>query len=504
MTHKVRDPAAGLFMPRLRIDVAAVAVGLLILATSFLKFTLYARQPLGLDETFTGMIAGQPNLAALLHQCQLDVYAPLSYLVSWAWAQVSGLSDAALRFPSAVFACLAPLVALAPSRLTPRPVRLTWAVLLACWYPGLVFGQIARCYSLVFLLGTINTATYVWLLRRPTLNRALLWCGISSLFILDHYFAAILVGCQGLAYLAIHRERAVRTWPAAFAFAPAVSSIALKAALLTGYARPGVSWITPLRLGDLPDMTQFLAGTTVAEGYILIWLVVGFGFQWRAARAERAPPREDAQGALRVTALLALVATAICLAIGFWKPIMISRYLTAVVPGLMLGLALIAHRFSRGWALAPAALAAGFSGLIFVLLFNPVKGRAAFSIEDASQALMANNPRTLVFMWDNPLAQTNVGEQFAQVGGFFFKRAGHPIKVEAPAWSSGANPNLTLLARAKATGTAILWIYDLNVPGTLAIKNPPNLTRLDPTLHCHDYGGSGIGVLACDRSEPQT
>jgi hypothetical protein len=504
MTQMVSDQTARVSKPGLRIDVAAVALGVLILATTVLKFTLYARQPLGLDETFTGMIAGQPDLRALLHQCQLDVYAPLSYLVSWAWAQVSGLSDAALRFPSAVFACLAPLVALAPSRLMPKSVRLTWAALLACWYPGLVFGQIARCYSLVLLIGAINSVTYVWLLRRPTLKRALVWCGVSSLFILDHYFAAILVGCQGVAYLAIHREKALRTWPAALVFAPAFASIALKAALLTGYARPGVSWMAPLHLADVRDMAQYLAGTTVAEGYVLIWLVVGLCFRWRTSEVGRAPASDDAQGAILITSLLALLATAICLAIGFWKPIVIARYLTAVVPGLMLGLALIAHRFGRSWTLAPAALVAGFAGLVFVLLFSPIHGRSAFSIEDASNGLMAHKPRALVFLWDNPLAQTDVGEQFSQVGGFFFKRAGHPINVDAPRWANGTNPNLILLAHARSPGTAILWVYDVSVPGTLAIRYPPNLTRLDPTLHCQDYGGSGIGVLACDRQPPHT
>lgn len=499
MTQIVGDQAGQISKPGLRIDVAALALGVLLCATTVLKFTLFARQPLGLDETFTGMIAGQPNVAALLHQCQIDVYAPLSYFVSWAWAQVSGVSNAALRFPSAAFACLAPLVALTPSRLMPRPVRMTWAALLACWYPGLVFGQIARCYTLVLLLGAINALAYVWLLRGPTLKRAMVWCVISSLFILDHYFATILVACQGFAFLAIHREKALRTWPAALAILPAFASIASKAALLTGYAKTGVSWITPLHLRDLGQMAQFLAGTTVVAGYVVAWLVVGLCLQWRPKEVGRAPLSDDPRGAILITALMALLATIICLGIGFWKPIMITRYLTPVVPGLMLGLALVAHRFSRSWNLAPAALVSGFAGLIFVLLFHPLSGRSAFSIEDASSGLMLGKPRSLVFMWDNPLAQTTVGEQFAQVGGFFFKRAGYPVTVDAPRWSKGINPNLILLAHSKASGTAILWVYDVNVPGTLAIKYPPNLTRLDPTLRCRDYGGSGIGVIACDR-----
>lgn len=484
-------------------DGALLVLGVLLLATTILKFTIYARQPLGLDETFTAMIAAQPTLRGLLHYCQLDVYAPLSYIVSWGFAKVWGLSDAALRFPSAFFACVAPLVALAPRHLIPRVIRLTWAALLCCWLPGFLFAEVARCYTLLLLLGTANAVAFVGLLRAPSLLRAVTWTLISSLFILDHYFAAILVACQGVAYLAIHKKAAVSTWPAALAFAPTFTSIALKAPLLLSYSRPGVSWMPLLRLRDLPEMADYLAGTTVVLYAVLAWAGIGIILNWRAWRDGSAKAEGGAARAILLTAVVALAATGFCLGLGFLKALMIPRYLTLFVPGLMLALALLAQEFRRGWKLAPAALLIVPVGLVIAFAFQPPRGSLpTLAFEGAAQTLGENKIKRLVFFWDNPLAQTAISQQFDQVGGFFFARAGHPIPVDVPTWTKDADPNPLLLADVRSQETAIIWIYDLDRAGTLAIRHPPRLSALDPSLTCHDFAGGKLGVIACRHRRP--
>jgi hypothetical protein len=486
--------------PSRGLNALTLSVGALLVLTTILKFTVYANQPLGLDETFTGMIAAQPTFNRLLHQCQRDVYAPLSYIVSWGWARIAGVSDAALRFPSAVFACVAPVLALAPSRLIPRNVRLTWAALLACWIPGVLFAETARCYTLLLLLGCANAIAFVWLMRGPTGPKAVVWTTISALFILDHYFAAILIGCQGLAYLAVHRKLALLTWPAALAFLPPFASVALKAPLLVSYARPGVAWMPRLQLRDLPQLAYFLAGAEPVAYAILIWAAIGLILNWRGLSIRRVAVKNDPDGATLITAAIAVVATAICLGLGFLKALVIARYLTPFVPGLLLALALLAHRFTRAWPLASAALLTVPAGLILVLAVHPPTAPLpTLAFEGAAQALSHDGVSHLVFFWDNPLAQTAISEQFAQVGGFFFGRSGHPVPVEAPRWTPGADPNTVLLADAASPGTAILWIYDLDRPGTLAIRHPPALTRLDGRFTCRDFAGGRLGVLACDR-----
>src|SRR6202012_1203983 len=98
----------------------------------------------------------------------LDVNAPLSYAVARIWAQVAGLSDNALRFPSVVFASTAPLLALTPNSAIPRQARMIWAALLACWIPGFVFAAEARSYALLLFIGAGSTAAYLALLEKPS------------------------------------------------------------------------------------------------------------------------------------------------------------------------------------------------------------------------------------------------------------------------------------------------------------------------------------------------
>jgi hypothetical protein len=483
----------------LRVDIATVAIGAIIVVTTFAKVTLYARLPLGVDEVWTGMVAEQRSIAALMRQTGLDVYAPLSYVVSWIWAQFSGLSNGALRAPSTLFACLAPLVALAPNKLGHRSLSFTWAALLACWMPGLFFAQDARCYALVFLLATLNTVAFVRVLRQPTMGRALAWMSLSSLAILDHYFAALIVACQGLAYIAIHRARALRTWPAVVVLAPACASIGFKALMLDSYAQPGISWIAPLSIGSLPGLVNFLFGGGAVTIGVAIWALAGLILKWRLPRRELVAAEYDPGQAALVAALAPVAAAALCIGVGFLRPIVTPRYLTAMAPGVLLGLALLAQRFARSWRLSPALLVTGFFGMSIGLLLRPPPTDSAFSFQRASEALMADHVRNLEFLWDNPLARTAIKAQFPEVGGFFFKRAGKPVPVDAPRWVPGSDPNRLLLSRAQSPGTGIIWIYDRNVAGTLATTHPPEITRIDPDWICQDFGGGAIGVITCHR-----
>ena len=85
-------------------------------AAGVLEVGLEGRDPLWLDESWTGGIIGQPSWRAAFHQIYADVNAPLYYVLMRVWSGLAGLSDAALRAPSLVFAFAVPLVAaLVPS-----------------------------------------------------------------------------------------------------------------------------------------------------------------------------------------------------------------------------------------------------------------------------------------------------------------------------------------------------------------------------------------------------
>jgi hypothetical protein len=479
-----------------------VAIAALLLVTAFEKFTFRSAAPLWIDEVWTGMIASQRSVAGLVRQCYLDVNAPLNYILAWLWAGPSGLSNAALRAPSGFFASLAPIVALIPSLAMDRRLRLIWCGLLACWLPGILFAAEARCYTLVLLLAVANTAAFARALRTPTLAFILLWTTLSSLLILAHYVAGALVACQGLAFLAIHRTKALRTWPAALALLPAAACLAVHAQLLAHFASPGVAFVAQShRLADVGGMGAFLWGGEPGLAIILVWLAICLMVQ-RLAKPSPQVAEETVEAQAWVVPGAAVAAIVLCVTISVWRPVIVTRYLTAMVPGVLLGLAMIARRFSRSWRMAPAALIAVQAGLAVGLAWSATGTLQLFSFQEASDALMHAGAQRLVFLWDDSAARGGDHDAFGQIGGFFFMRAGRPIPVDAIFVGADEDPNPVLLAHAKGSGAAILWLYDTSRAGTAAIRFPPALTKLDPSLRCRDFGDGVQRVLACVRSPP--
>src|SRR5580658_2244629 len=59
--------------------------------------------PLWLDETFTGVIATQPDSASLMEWCLVELSGPVYYVTIWLWEKIAGPGDIALRAPSLVF-----------------------------------------------------------------------------------------------------------------------------------------------------------------------------------------------------------------------------------------------------------------------------------------------------------------------------------------------------------------------------------------------------------------
>jgi hypothetical protein len=182
------------------------------------------------------------------------------------------------------------------------------------------------------------------------------------------------------------------------------------------------------------------------------------------------------------------------------RPLFVIRYLTPEVPGILLGLALLAQRFARSWRLAPVVLVALAFGAAIGLLSGALHDRSRVSFQAASEALMDAHARSLAFLWDNPSGGGD-GEALAKVGGFFFHRAGVRIPTRAVILRPGDDPNLVLQSTAIGPGAAIIWVYDQGVPGVAADRFPPQLERLDPSWRCRDFGNAQQHVLACVRRQ---
>jgi hypothetical protein len=183
------------------------------------------------------------------------------------------------------------------------------------------------------------------------------------------------------------------------------------------------------------------------------------------------------------------------------RPSFTPRYLMPFMPGILLGFAMGASWLGRRWALGPLAI---LSIAITTAIVSPFgRNRSEhkfFSFEEASQALMAAGAKRIVFLWDNPMTRIYDPSQLAAVGGFFFQRAGQAVAVEPVQLRSDDDPNPRLLSAAREPGSAILWLYDVNVRATAARSYPPRIEQLDPAWRCTDFGRGPFGVLACYRT----
>ena len=474
------------------------ALGALILLTTAMRFLVAHDRPLWLDEVWTGMIATQPSFNEFVARCVNEVNGPLYYIVDAIWAWVGGVSDFSLRFPAAVFGAAAPLIALSTTTTLDKNARYIWCALLACWIPGIWFSQEARCYTLMVLLAVANTITFVSLLKSPTQRSAWVWASIGSLLILSHYYCTIHVGIQGLVYLAMHKGRALRTWPAAIAFIPPFAALGVHAANLIAFVRPGSAWFPVLKSADLPWILGWLLGDPLLIPAFFLWAAAALLFRRKNGdHIADEPARGDRL--LWIAVACAVVATAIAVGLGFLRPMFVVRYLTGFAPGLLLGLALLARSLSRDWRMAPTLLIAMYLFVAVRWGIDPGPHENAFNFERASYALLPTAPKRLVFLWDTPMSPEP--SSLRGVAGFFFARAGHPVVVDPVSVSRGMDPNPILLREAAGPDTAILWIYDTEVAGTAAIRHPPTIGRLDPRWRCGNYGLGPFGVIACNRAK---
>lgn len=166
---------------------------------------------------------------------------PLFYVLAWAWAQLAGTGEVALRLPSAVLgAATVPLVAVLAARaaggpltggtaLRERPGRAAvLAAALAASGPLMVwYGQEARAYALLMLLATASTLALLRALEEPSRGRLAAWAALAVAAFWAHHFALFLVVGQGLWALWALRGRALAATAAVAAGALALAPVLL-------------------------------------------------------------------------------------------------------------------------------------------------------------------------------------------------------------------------------------------------------------------------------------
>lgn len=459
--------------------------------------------PMWLDETFSAAIAAQPDVSHLIDWCLHELSGPVYYTMLWLWEKLAGDGDVALRLPSAAIALAAPLLLWWRGH-PDKVLRRYWALVAALWMPGFAFATEARPYTLMFLLGCVQAIAFLRLMAAPSVGRATAWVVASALAVLTHYHAMVISGLQGLVYLAWWRRRALATWPASIALVPMATWMWLHLPVVLRFAASGV-WYTVWPPSQVSVAPALLFGNAVAGSTLSLAILGSLALWLRHGKGTRPALWVSREELLLVAT--GLSAFAIVFATAFIRPSFNPRYLLPYMPAIFFGVALWLREVSRAMPLAPLAVLGGMTALAIQPLAERIEAprddhRYAFNIEQPSDWIVSQGAgRQLVFFWDNPVTANPNVQRLGEVGGFFLRRHGLSVDVVIPhpALEGDPNPLVERLA-GDDPNTAIIWIYDANVPGTRALRFTPRLSSKAVNRHCRDFGKGVLHVLACVRA----
>jgi hypothetical protein len=289
----------------------------------------------------------------------------------------------------------------------------------------------------------------------------------------------------------------VRTWPALVAFIPAMTSLAVHAALLVGFSNHGPAGPVPLSVRQLPGLLAFIAGGRSSVWVILAWAAVTLAL-WRLCSRSESSPSEHTPSLVWLAPATSLAAVMLCLGISLAHPFVTDRYLTSMAPGVLLGIASVAHDLGRRAPLAPTALVALQFGLVLGLLPAALRPAPGLDLEKAWSTLRVAGVQRLAFFWDSPTAGGDDADAYAQVGGFLFHRDGRPLSVTALIVKPGEDPNPVLALGDRRPGAGIIWL-DQGAPEDAARRYPPRIERIDPAWRCQRFADGEQHVIACTR-----
>lgn len=446
------------------------------------------------DETFTAVIASQPTFDRLINWCLHELTGPAFYMPMWIWVKLAGNSDVALRLPSLILSIATPLAVLRWGH-RDGALRWWWAAFLLLWPPIFALAGEAKSYPEIFALGAAQAAVFMRLLERPSTWRACAWALLSALAVLCHYWCALPALVQGLAFLALHRLRALRTWPALILLIPMLVWSRLHLPFVLGLTIGGSSGINGLPLSALRDIPMFVLGTSANGVLVAMIVLASLGMTVR----RDGWPRLQKPSPEMTLALCGLASIAAILLIAFIRPGFSPRYMMGAMPSFLFALALWARRTAPRDArlplMAAAMLLASEVGVIVSILRHPESdARHMFELERPSAWIAQRPVDHLVIFWDNPVGEVSNASQLAEVGGFFLRRAGHKVEVSVARAPAGTDPNPAVLALTDARRkSAILWFSNDDLPPGRA----PHIETLDPRYECHAFSRGMIAVTAC-------
>lgn len=203
--HRSRSIVRWFFVVQARPRATAVLIGAL---ATLLSLVNSWHVSLWIDEAYTVTVAQRSwvDLWRMIHS--IDIVHSLYNALLHPWLSIFGVSELALRVPSAVATGVAAagVVTLA-RRLAGAPLGLA-AGLVFCVLPRVTWmGIEGRSYAATTAAATWLTVLFVALLRRPTLGRHLGYAALGAFAISLNIFLVLLLGAHGVALLLDHARR---------------------------------------------------------------------------------------------------------------------------------------------------------------------------------------------------------------------------------------------------------------------------------------------------------
>jgi hypothetical protein len=453
--------------------VALLAIALAV--TTAERIWLSRGLPLWTDESFTWMLARQPDSAAFVRQLWLDPNAPLYSLVMRLWPFASPFM---LRLPSLIAVTAASLLPLL-WRMPKSTVTLAavWGIMIAAWTGSLYAATDARCYAFALLLATALTIAFAWLIEAPSRRRAAVWVAIGTALFLTEYHSAALCLVQAIALVVVHRVRVFALWPAVLAAIPGFAWIGWHLPRLLVFAQPGNSWQWRLGPAELPTMAAYCVGQP-AFAMLVVALLGGVLI-----------PRIKTPNATIVAGLTGVGALVLLLIGGLLTPMIFQRYLTSCVPGTLLSLVILAGN-RVGWSLlAGFALVGGPLGAR-----REMAGRASFSIQEAVVRLRAMGASDVVYSLGfvgQRVMDPATGSQLIERE---FDRQGSAAQVKLIDARHAED-----FVRAAGSERAILWFWQRPAAAEAARLETARLAAGRPCLSLPAWRG---GTLICPPLVP--
>lgn len=255
----------------MQVRTKAVGLGL---AAFLVRILWLGKESVWVDEAYTWHVARLDPLSIVRLQEQTP---PLYNLFMHAWIAVAGTSEAALRFPSAVFGA----AAVAVLYLLGRRLVSEWAATVASLFLALSWFQVrlaqtARTYPLFVLATAVSFLAFVTMAQSGWRRHRVAYVAATAAMLYSHVYGLFFLAAQAGAFLAmaLPLREGVEEWRKAWRTFPllAGASLTLWAPWLGIFlsrahtVRRGF-WITPISLNDLRTLGSALGG-----GYASIWL----------------------------------------------------------------------------------------------------------------------------------------------------------------------------------------------------------------------------------------